>query len=68
MLRSNTELSEYQKRIEDIDTVILCVAEAERMVEEIGRSLISDRKVSGKPACDCPKRLKFTWGPSRVGP
>jgi hypothetical protein len=68
MLKSNAELSDYQKRIENIDTVILCVAEAERMVDEIGTSLASDCEPSRKPACDCPKRLKFSWGPSRTGP
>lgn len=68
MLRSNTELSEYQKRIEKIDTVILCVAEAERMVGEVGKDLASPCEASDKPPCDAPKRLKFAWGPSRIGP
>jgi hypothetical protein len=38
-IKSDTELSEYQKKIETIDNVILCVAEAERMLADIGRSL-----------------------------
>ncbi len=36
---SDAELSEYQKKIESIDNVILCVAEAERMLIGIGKSL-----------------------------
>ncbi len=39
-MKSDSEFSDYQKKIEAIDNVILCVAEAERMVNEIGRSLI----------------------------
>jgi len=37
-----SELSEYQKKIESIDNVILCVAEAERMLNEVGRSLLAE--------------------------
>ena len=39
---SRSELSEYQKKIESIDNVILCVAEAERMLNEVGRSLLAE--------------------------
>jgi hypothetical protein len=39
---SDTELSEYQKKIESIDNVILCVAEAERMLIKIGKSLVPE--------------------------
>jgi hypothetical protein len=39
---SDTELSEYQKKIESIDNVILCVAEAERMLAKIGKSLVPE--------------------------
>jgi len=39
---SRSELSEYQKKIESIDNVILCVAEAERMLNEVGRSLLTE--------------------------
>jgi len=57
---SDAELSEYQKKIETIDNVILCVAEAERMLIKIGQSLAPeprrlepDNKKSnyGKPQC-----------------
>lgn len=68
MMKSNAELSEYQKRVETIDNVILCVAEAERMVKEIGRSLVSDIEIGTKPAADAPKRPKFSWGASRSAP
>ena len=68
MMRSNAELSEYQKRIEAIDNVILCVAEAERMVKEVGASHISDFEVNTKPVADAPKKSKFLWGACRTAP
>lgn len=68
MMRSNAELSEYQKRIEAIDNVILCVAEAERMVKEVGASHLSDFEVSARPVADAPKKCKFAWGASRTAP
>ncbi|MBM3301462.1 MAG: hypothetical protein FJY85_16105 [Deltaproteobacteria bacterium] len=40
--KSNRELSEYQKTIEQIDNVILCVAQAEKMIQEIGSHLIPE--------------------------
>ncbi len=40
--RTNAELTEYQKRIEAIDNVILCVAEAEHMIKAIGRDMIRE--------------------------
>lgn len=40
--RTNSELTEYQKRIEAIDNVILCVAEAEHMIHAIGRDMIGE--------------------------
>jgi hypothetical protein len=50
--RSKTELepTEYQKRIEAMDTVILCVAEAEKMVMEIGRNVEGYPAVSEEPS------------------
>ncbi len=35
-----TKLTPYQKRIEKIESVILCVAAAEKLVDEIGDSMI----------------------------
>ncbi len=51
-LKNNAELSPYQKRIDSIDSPILCVAEVEKMINEIGRDLVSEveivcRKKSG---------------------
>jgi hypothetical protein len=40
-----SEYSEYQKKIESIDNVILCVAEAESMVNQVGSSLLPDLAV-----------------------
>ncbi|MFH1117244.1 MAG: hypothetical protein V1792_25275 [Pseudomonadota bacterium] len=44
--KSDRELSDYQKRIEAIDNVILCVAEAEKMFRDIGMSLISESELA----------------------
>ncbi|MEW6349623.1 MAG: hypothetical protein AB1646_11225 [Thermodesulfobacteriota bacterium] len=52
-MRVVAKLSEYQKKIESIDNVILCVAEAERMIAGIGRSLVPD--LVEKPA---PKKRR----------
>jgi hypothetical protein len=41
-IKPASEFSEYQKKIETIDNVILCVAEAEIMLREIGASLVPD--------------------------
>jgi len=46
--KSDREFSEYQKRIEAIDNVILCVAEAEKMFREVGMSLISESEIAEK--------------------
>ncbi len=46
--KSDKEFSEYQKRIEAIDNVILCVAEAEKMFREVGMSLISESDIAKK--------------------
>jgi len=43
--RSDKEFSEYQKKIEAIDNVILCVAEAEKMCHEVGKALISESEI-----------------------
>jgi hypothetical protein len=40
LLRSDAEPSDFQKRLLNIDNVILCVAEAEKMINDIGRSLL----------------------------
>jgi len=61
-MKSNSELSAYQKKIEAIDNVILCVAEAERMVRDIGRSLVSDVSVTKTSGNDLPKSDRFPWG------
>ncbi|AFM27090.1 hypothetical protein [Desulfomonile tiedjei] len=41
-VKPSAELSEYQKRIENIENVILCVSEAEKMIEDIGLDLVSE--------------------------
>lgn len=42
-IKSDAESSEYQKKIESIDNVILCVAEAETMLRQIGASHVPDQ-------------------------
>ncbi len=59
-IKSDTELSEYQKKIETIDNVILCVAEAERMLAEIGKSLMPQRSHLDKQKSRL-KSSKFQW-------
>jgi hypothetical protein len=41
-VKPTAELSEYQKRIENTENVILCVSEAEKMIEDIGLDLVSE--------------------------
>jgi len=60
-MKQNSELSPYQKKIEDIDNVILCVAEAERMLAQIGASLVSESETSNKQVNNSVKRPKFAW-------
>jgi hypothetical protein len=51
-VKSSTELSEYQKRIENIENTILCVSEVEKMVREIGTDLVpEDLEVPKKRPC-----------------
>jgi hypothetical protein len=59
-IKSDTELSEYQKRIESMDNVILCVAEAERMLADIGRSLAPQRRHLDRKKNKL-KYSKFPW-------
>lgn len=40
--RSESKLTPYQRQVGKIENVILCVAEAEKMVAEVGRSLLTD--------------------------
>jgi hypothetical protein len=66
-MKSNAELSAYQKKIEAIDNVILCVAEAETMVREIGRSLVSDLSITKSSGNGLPKSDHLPWGVYRPG-
>ncbi len=56
-----SEFSEYQKKIESIDNVILCVAEAENMLNQIGASLITDLAIIEPNKKRRPKRTKSPW-------
>jgi hypothetical protein len=60
--KTKAELSDYQKRIELIDNVILCVAEAERMISEIGRNIAPDGTLlQSRPDNSLRGRRKRTW-------
>ncbi|MGC8603183.1 MAG: hypothetical protein ACP5VS_05780 [Desulfomonilaceae bacterium] len=48
-IKKNTVLSPYQKRVQEIDMAILCVAEAEKMIREMGLDLIADVDIPKKP-------------------
>jgi hypothetical protein len=65
-VKTDAEMSPYQKRIETIDNVILCVAEAENMVAEIGKSLFPglEKKLVLKPR---KKVSVFPWTGRRLG-
>jgi len=41
-LRRGGEATEFQKRIDRIDTVILCMAEVERMIRDLGKDLATN--------------------------
>jgi hypothetical protein len=44
-IEMDTKLSAFQKEIQEIENPILCVAKAERMVFELGKSLIADTEM-----------------------
>ncbi|MDR3603282.1 MAG: hypothetical protein ACLPVO_04635 [Desulfomonilaceae bacterium] len=57
-MKKESEMSPYQKRVQEIDTPILCVAEAEKMIREIGLDLVADM--------DIPKKGSFNVFRSRT--
>ena len=63
--RSDAELTEYQKKVETIDNVILCVSEAERMINTIGDDLIPDLPEIRKPRRRRFPRQKVPWADRR---
>jgi hypothetical protein len=56
--KKESEMSPYEKRVQQIDTPILCVAEAEKMIRDIGLDLIADMEI--------PKRRSFNVFRSRT--
>lgn len=48
--KKESEMSPYQKRVQEIDTSILCVAEAEKMIREIGSDLVTEIDMHQKPS------------------
>ncbi len=64
-VKSGAELSEYQKRIENIETVILCVSEAEKMISQIGSDLMPERPEGPEKKPDFRSRRRKLFGGSR---
>ncbi len=60
-LKAETELSEYQRKLEKIDNVILCVAETEKMIAEIGKSLVNDIEQYKEYALKKRRRRSCGW-------
>jgi len=60
-LRPKTEPSEYQNRVDQIDTVILCLAEAERLVADLGKSLLRDVAPSAQETVATRSTKKPAW-------
>ncbi len=48
--KKESEMSPYEKRVQEIDTSILCVAEAEKMIREIGLDMVVDMDIPKKPS------------------
>jgi hypothetical protein len=63
--RSESEMTVYQKKIESMDTVILCVAEAERLVHVIGKDLFPEVVKRDKSRSTKPERKKAPWADRR---
>lgn len=60
-VKSNAELSAYQKRIESIENVILCVAEAEKLVASVGKPTALAAEVPHKAPAELPIGCEFPW-------
>jgi|YelNatPaOPRAMG01_1025707.scaffolds.fasta_scaffold616024_1 hypothetical protein len=60
-LRPNTEASEYQKRIDKIDTVILCLAEAEKLVADLGKSLLREETLHAQKTIAARSAKRPAW-------
>jgi len=63
--QSDSEQSPYQKEIEAIDNVILCVASAEKMLREIGKSMVNEIESMPKPPVNGARTKSFVWSGRR---
>ena len=63
--KSDAELTDYQKKVQNIDNVILCVAEAERMINAVGDELIPDLPQIDKPRRRRLRDQKAPWADRR---
>jgi len=64
-IQSDSEHSPYQKEIEAIDNVILCVASAEKMLRQIGKSMVEGMEPVPKPPANCARTKSFLWSGRR---
>ena len=60
-MKQNSELSVFQKKIDAIDNVILCVAEVEKMLAQIGASLVSNLDLLQEQVEKCSKLRRSSW-------
>jgi hypothetical protein len=67
-LKPDAEQTEYQKRLDAIDNVILCMAEAEKMISEIGRHLVVDLDIDEKRLKCTNGKSVFSWSGRKVSP
>lgn len=56
--RGSREQSEFQKRVEAIDNVMLCVAEVEKMIRDIGRDMLPEPDVLIQAQARRTRRLR----------
>lgn len=60
-VRPQGEPSEYQKRIDQIDSVILCLAEAEKLVADLGKSFLTNVAAAVKKTAAAKITKKPAW-------
>jgi hypothetical protein len=63
--RTDAELTEYQKKIDTIDNVILCVSEAESMINSIGGEMLEQLPEIKKPRAKRRRDKKVPWADRR---
>ncbi len=60
-MRSDSELSDYQKKLDSIDNVILCVAEAEHFIKTLGHLLVTETNIDDRWTRKNLRKRKSPW-------